>query len=85
MVGTRPRIAARVLIIDDEEVLAATLQEFLQGEGYEVPGRTRRGRGSARAASFEPEIALCDVQLPGADGLEVLDRLCICGPRRSSS
>ena len=26
----------RILIVDDEEVIASTLQEFLQGEGYEV-------------------------------------------------
>ena len=27
---------AVILIVDDEEVIAATLKEFLQGEGFEV-------------------------------------------------
>ena len=70
-----PPARGRILIVDDEEVLAATLQEFLQGEGFEVG--TARDAASALelAQRLEPDLALCDVQLPGADGLELLDRL----------
>ncbi len=65
----------RVLIVDDEEVLAATLLEFLQGEGFEVATAGDAPAALALAERFEPDLALCDVQLPGADGLELLDRL----------
>jgi DNA-binding NtrC family response regulator len=64
----------RILIVDDEEVIAATLSEFLEGEGFEV--RAARDLNSVlnEVAAFEPEVVLCDVQLPGADGLTVLNR-----------
>ncbi|MBX6311489.1 MAG: sigma-54-dependent Fis family transcriptional regulator [Isosphaeraceae bacterium] len=70
----------RVLIVDDEEVIATTLQEFLQGEGYDA--RTAADAASALALieAFEPDVALCDVQLPGLDGLELLDRLLAVRP-----
>ncbi len=65
----------RVLIVDDEEVIASTLQEFLLGEGFEVAVAGDALGGLSLAESFEPDLALCDVQLPGLDGLDLLDRL----------
>jgi DNA-binding NtrC family response regulator len=65
----------RVLIVDDEDVIASTLQEFLRGEGYEVGVAGDAAAALALAERLEPDVALCDVQLPGADGLELLDRL----------
>jgi len=70
-----PPSRGRVLIVDDEEVLAATLHEFLTGEGYEAAVAADAASALALAERFEPDVALCDVQLPGADGLELLDRL----------
>lgn len=65
----------RVLVVDDEEVLAATLQEFLQGEGFEVATANDSPSALTLVESFEPEVVLCDVQLPGGDGLDLIDRL----------
>src|SRR5262249_23177686 len=65
----------RILIVDDEEVLASTLEEFLTGEGFEVAVAADAPRALAIAERQSPDLALCDVQLPGADGLELLDRL----------
>ncbi|MCA1686144.1 MAG: sigma 54-interacting transcriptional regulator, partial [Planctomycetia bacterium] len=78
--GQTPPARGRVLIVDDEEVLAATLQEFLRGEGYEVAVAGDAVSALAAAERFEPEVALCDVQLPGADGLQLLDRLLMVRP-----
>jgi DNA-binding NtrC family response regulator len=66
---------ARVLIVDDEVVQAAALQEVLEGEGYEVAVAHDAESALKRVETFEPDVALCDIQLPGADGLEFLDRL----------
>ena len=70
-----PTRRGRVLIVDDEEVIASTLEEFLTGEGFVVAVAGDAERGLALVQSFEPDIALCDVQLPGLDGLDLLDRL----------
>jgi DNA-binding NtrC family response regulator len=65
----------RVLIVDDEDVIAATLKEFLQSEGFEVGTARDLTSALAQVEALEPEIVLCDVQLPGADGLTVLSRV----------
>ncbi len=65
----------RVLIVDDEEVIASTLKEFLQGEGFTVATARDLPSALAQVEALEPEIVLCDVQLPGADGITVLDRV----------
>ena len=73
---TRNRPArGRVLIVDDEDVIASTLQEFLQGEGYEVAVAGDAPSALASIEKFEPDLALCDVQLPGLDGIELLEKL----------
>ncbi|MDR3635031.1 MAG: sigma-54 dependent transcriptional regulator [Isosphaeraceae bacterium] len=64
----------RILVVDDEEVIAATLQEFLGGEGFEVAVATDAHSALSRCEAFEPDLVLCDVQLPGADGIDLLDR-----------
>ena len=69
------RHLGRVLVVDDEEIIASTLQEFLVGEGYEVAVAGDAPGALALVTEFEPEVALCDIQLPGTDGLELLDRL----------
>ncbi|MBV8487556.1 MAG: sigma-54-dependent Fis family transcriptional regulator [Planctomycetaceae bacterium] len=64
----------RVLIVDDEEVIASTLKEFLQGEGYDVATAMAMPVALGLVESFEPDVVLCDIQLPGADGLTILNR-----------
>ncbi len=51
------------------------MQEFLQSEGFEVAIAGDGRSALQRVVRFEPEVVLCDVQLPGMDGLELLDRM----------
>ena len=64
----------RILIVDDEEVIASTLKEFLHGEKFDVAVAQDLASALEQVEAFEPEIVLCDVQLPGADGITVLNR-----------
>ena len=64
----------RILIVDDEEVISGTLHEFLQEEGFEVATASEMPGALALVESFGPDVVLCDVQLPGGDGLTVLER-----------
>jgi DNA-binding NtrC family response regulator len=63
----------RILIVDDEPVLCDSLRRVFEKDGYEV-----ETAGSAEAAFqlFEPaayDLVLCDVLLPGMDGIEFLE------------
>ena len=71
---------SRILIIEDEEVLADSLQDILTGEGHQV--RTARNGLDAldMLAREKPDLALLDLMLPLVDGLSVLKAL-----RRESS
>src|SRR5262249_13705645 len=64
-----------VLIIDDEELIRDSLAEYLTQEGF--PATTcASGEEALELAARRPfAIALCDVQLPGMDGLQTLERL----------
>jgi DNA-binding NtrC family response regulator len=72
--------SARVLVVDDEPLIRETLAEFLRPEGFhvEVCGTAGEALGLAAARPFE--VALCDVQLPDLDGIELLQRLLKVGP-----
>jgi DNA-binding NtrC family response regulator len=67
--------SASILIVDDEPLIRATLSEFLTQEGFEVQSCANGEEALAAAAQRHFDVALCDVQLPGMDGMELLDRL----------
>src|SRR5947209_2881925 len=72
---------ARILVVDDEALIRDTLAEFLTSEGFVVDACPSAEEALERAADREYDIALCDVQLPGLDGLELLERLLKISPR----
>jgi DNA-binding NtrC family response regulator len=65
----------RVLLVDDEPVLLATLREFLEGEGFEIHAAADGEAALGLVERVEPDLVLCDIQLPGADGLDLLERV----------
>ena len=67
----------KVLIIDDSGLVRVALSRILQQDDQvEVVGKARDGRqGLAMAEELEPDIITLDVNMPGMDGLEVLDKL----------
>ena len=65
-------MSLRVLIIDDERVVGWSLKEHLEKAGIEV---YRAGSGSEGLAAFkrnQPDIVLLDLELPDADGMELI-------------
>jgi DNA-binding NtrC family response regulator len=65
----------RILIVDDEPILRATLQEFLENERFEAVPAASGEEALAKASATDFDVAICDVQMPGMDGLELLNRL----------
>lgn len=86
---TRPDSApARVLVVDDDPIVADSLAEFLKGEGFDVS--TALDGAEALAAMEQAQsggvarpfqVVLCDVAMPKLDGLGLLKRLGAEHPR----
>jgi len=64
-----------VLVVDDEPLIRDTLAEYLASEGFDVAACGDAESALAVAADRRFDVALCDFQLPGPDGLGVLDGL----------
>src|SRR5438552_684111 len=71
----RSPAAASILVVDDEPIIRASLAEFLQQEQYEVQTASTGELALQMAARHKYDVVLCDVHLPGLDGLEVLERV----------
>lgn len=63
----------RVLVIDDEESLRHYLKLLLEREGFEVNVAEDGEEGLLRVQESEYNIILCDIRMPGRDGLGFLD------------
>ena len=75
-----PTVRTPILIVDDEPIIRDSLAELLTQEGYAVTacGSAEEALRHAQTTAFV--IAICDVQLPGMDGLTLLDRLLKISP-----
>lgn len=64
-----------VLIVDDEAGIRGLLERFLVDTGHEL--RTAPDAESAlqMMAHWVPDVVLCDIQMPGANGLWLADRI----------
>src|SRR5678810_966093 len=62
----------RILVVDDEPMMADSLRQNFMEEGYSVD---TAATGAAAIELFDQgahHLAICDLQLPDMDGLEVL-------------
>ncbi len=67
----------RVLVVDDEAPARRRVKKLLQGYPMvEVVGEAASGRDATEAVrELNPELLFLDIQMPGLDGFEVLDRI----------
>ena len=67
----------RILIVEDEQLVAADLEAKLQRLGYKVVGCAASGSDALRmAAQEDPDLVLMDVRLQGdMDGIEAAKRM----------
>lgn len=61
----------RVLLIDDHELLAEATAEFIRSRGLDVRVASTGREALDTASTFQPEIVLCDLNLPDMSGLDV--------------
>lgn len=65
----------RVLVIDDDRLVADTLTLIFQANGYDSEAVYSAAEGLARARTFAPELLLCDVTMPEENGLQLVEKL----------
>lgn len=66
---------AKILVVEDEEILLTALKEELITGGYEVEGAVDGQDGLDKVKTFKPDLILLDLVMPKMDGMEMLQRL----------
>jgi two-component system, NtrC family, nitrogen regulation response regulator NtrX len=66
---------SKILVIDDERSIRNTLKDILEYEKYEVDLAEDGPKALEKVKNTEYDIILCDIKMPGMDGIEVLEKL----------
>jgi DNA-binding response OmpR family regulator len=61
----------RILLVEDDDRLAALIKDYLDQQGYDVSIERRGDTAAARIRSDNPDLVILDLMLPGKDGLAV--------------
>ena len=72
---TRAIALRQILVVDDDDAVAAQLVALLTGDGAEVRRAVTGDDGLAAALADPPQLVLLEVNLPGMCGYELLRRL----------
>ncbi len=63
---------SRILVVDDDTAVCAAIKLVLEQDGHDVI-LANNGRAGVNAAENEPfDIVICDIFMPGMDGIESL-------------
>ena len=68
---------ARIMVVEDEKLVALAIESCLKNLGYEVPLTVSTGEEAVRRViDVEPDLVLMDIRLQGAiDGVEAARRI----------
>jgi two-component system response regulator AtoC len=75
--GKLPRHAlngTRILIVDDEEILAWSIETELKSNGADVMSCSTLRAALENFPSFSPDLVICDLRLPDGSGMELLKK-----------
>lgn len=65
----------KILIIEDEKELAASMAEYLTGQGYRSEFAETYSQAIDKISTFQYDCILLDLMLPGGSGLKVLEEI----------
>ena len=68
-------VTAKILIVDDDEVVTQTFARMLRLEGYQVRTAINAENGLDVAIESQPDAIILDLRMPLCDGLGFLRRL----------
>ena len=65
---------ARILVVDDEKNIRLTVAQCLEPQGYTVKTAIDGLDALSQLEEYDPHLMLLDLQMPGMNGIEVLQR-----------
>jgi CheY-like chemotaxis protein len=66
---------ARILVVDDDDMLRRILCDFLEDAGHEPFGCDDPAAAAAMARKHSPDLAILDYSMPGMTGTQLLASL----------
>lgn len=69
------KTSATLLIIDDDEVVRASLAAYLEDSGFNVLQAANGLQGLDVFQREQPDVVICDLRMPQVDGLELIRRI----------
>jgi len=66
---------SRILVIDDERSIRNTLKDILEFEKYQVEVAEDGFKALEMIKVTDYDVVLCDIKMPGMDGIEVLQKI----------
>lgn len=70
-----PSLAQSVLIVDDEDGVRDLMSRWLGSGGYSVTTASNAEEALGRLETTPSAVALCDIRMPGRDGLWLAERI----------
>jgi DNA-binding response OmpR family regulator len=64
----------KILIVDDDPVVALSCRRVLEAEGMEVHSATSVEMGESMLAAERFDLLLTDIKMPGRDGFEMISQ-----------
>lgn len=64
-------VKARIIVCDDDPLVRRMIAEFLTDEGYAVAEADGGPSLRALVPKFRPDLVVCDLKMPGEDGLSL--------------
>ena len=65
----------RILVVDDEHLVADTLSLILRKCGFEARPAYSTDEALRCAPEFQPHLLICDITMPDRDGIELMDEM----------
>ena len=67
-----PKTSATLLIIDDDEVVRASLAAYLEDSGFSILQASNGLQGLQVFEQEQPDLIICDLRMPQMGGLELI-------------
>ncbi|BAP44483.1 SpoIIE family protein phosphatase [Pseudomonas sp. 21LCFQ02] len=76
-----PKTSATLLIIDDDEVVRASIAAYLEDSGFNVLQAINGQQGVEIFEQENPDLIICDLRMPQMGGLELIRKVTASSPQ----